>query len=90
MSHTLSTSDKDAKWLVFIIQITTLYFNFRVKDAAPRSPPSALKKRLERLNSLPEAKHPVTVYKDGNVAKLRFGLPAQDQEIADRLQQLKS
>jgi len=62
----------------------------KVKDAAPRSPPSALKKRLERLNSLPEAKHPVTVYKDGNVAKLRFGLPAQDQEIADRLQQLKS
>ena len=57
---------------------------------APRSPPSALKKRLDRLNSLPEAKHPVTVYKDGTVAKLRFGLPAQDQEIADRLQQLKS
>jgi hypothetical protein len=49
-----------------------------------------LKKRLDRLNSLPESKHPVTVYKDGAVAKLRFGLPAQDQEIADRLQQLKS
>ena len=72
--------------------INFIWFDFicRAKDNAPRSPPSALKKRLDRLNSLPESKHPVTVYKDGAVAKLRFGLPAQDQEIADRLQQLKS
>ena len=45
---------------------------------------------MDRLHSLPDAQHPVTVYKDGSVAKLRFGLPPQDQEIADRLQNLKS
>ena len=73
-----------------LINFIWFYFICRAKDNAPRSPPSALKKRLDRLNSLPESKHPVTVYKDGAVAKLRFGLPAQDQEIADRLQQLKS
>merc|ERR1712241_319158 len=62
----------------------------KAKNSTPRSPPSALKKRMDRLHSLPDAQHPVTVYKDGAVAKLRFGLPPQDQEIADRLQHLKS
>ena len=60
------------------------------KAKGPRSPPSALKKRMERLNSLPDQnKHPVTVYKDGAIAKLKFGLAPEDQQIADRLQNLK-
>ena len=67
-----------------------LYIFFRAKNAPPRSPPSALKKRLERLNSLPDAKHPITVYKEGEITKLKSGLSKEDQEIADRLQNLKS
>ena len=63
-------------------------FSYRAKDAArPRSPPLALKKRME---SLPDSKHPVTVYKDGAIAKLKFGLPPEDQQIADRLEKLKT
>lgn len=44
---------------------------------------------MERLNSLPEVKHPVTVYKEGQMAKLKFGLPPEDQEIANRLENLR-
>lgn len=44
---------------------------------------------MERLNSLPDVKHPVTVYKEGEIAKLKFGLPPEDQEIATRLENLR-
>ena len=64
-------------------------FLYRHKDVQ-RSPPSALKKRLERLNSLPDQKHPVTVYHEGEMTKLKRGLSQEDQEIANRLQNLKS
>ena len=59
-------------------------------NKAPRSPPSALKKRMERLNSLPDPSFKVTIYKDNEITKLKSGLSAEDQEIADRLQQLKA
>ena len=45
---------------------------------------------MERLNSLPDTKHPITVYKEGEITKLKSGLSKEDQEIADRLQHLKS
>ena len=65
------------------------FSHFRSKET-PRSPPSALKKRLERLESLPESKHPITVYKEDEISKLKSGMPAEDQELANRLQHLKA
>ena len=42
------------------------------------------------MNSLPDSKHPITVYKEGELTKLKSGLSKEDQEIATRLQHLKA
>ncbi len=58
----------------------------------PRSPPTALERRIEQLNVLPP--QPITVYsresqKEKRMAKLKRGMTEEDTAIAERLERLQ-
>ena len=55
----------------------------------PRSPPTALERRLERLASVPQ--QPITVYskESEKMTRLKRGLSQEDKGIAERLQRLQ-
>lgn len=58
------------------------------QPARPPTPPAALQRRMEALEQLPD-QHPIKVYREDEMSKLKRGMSREDVALADRLQRLQ-